>query len=175
MILFSMWLQPGLWQDWVSGLPHHVEAGLQPRHIGVVCCQAQTKDGQYISSSYPQPLPDLLLVQRPISCPMCVPCSRPGPFYEWVNPHLWLRGSFCLCRLDWLLCFLAFLGFACAYKHIKKFFLYVLREREVLACTLSNIWILLTIESYEFLRRGLNTWGSVKTDSPPPLFKFSGR
>lgn len=176
MILFSLWLQPGLWQDWVSGFPHP-EVGLQPRHMGEVCCQAQTKGGHILivltpSLSWMTPAG----TETHLLPYACAGLQTWSLLWICANPHLQLWGSFWLCHLQWLLCFLSFLFFfACAYKYILKIFIRVEEKREVVACASSNIWILLTIQSYAFLRRGQNTWSSVKTDSPPHLFKLSER
>lgn len=157
MILFSLWLQPGLWQDWVSGFPH-LEVGLQPRHMGVVCCQAQTKGGHILivltpSLSWMTPAGTETHL-LPYVCAVLQTCSL---LWIWGNPHSQLWGSFCLCHLKWLLCFLSFLLFffyVLINTFLKSFFYTCWGEREVITCASSNIWILLTIQSYEFLRRG---------------------
>lgn len=132
MILFSLWLQPGLWQDWVSGFPH-LEVGLQPRHMGVVCCQAQTKGGHILivltpSLSWMTPAGTETHL-LPYVCAVLQTCSL---LWIWGNPHSQLWGSFCLCHLKWLLCFLSFLFFffhVLINTFLKSFFLYVLRRK----------------------------------------------
>lgn len=125
--MISLWLQPGRWQGWEFGLPHHVAAGLRPRHMGAFCYQAQRRVGNVVLTPRPRPPPTPAGTETPSpSLSVClsldlVPCRNMG------QPTLIAVGFLLPLSFGVTALFLVFSYFcACAHKYIFKYFLYVL-------------------------------------------------
>lgn len=115
--------------------------GSSLRHMGVVCCQAQTKGGHILIVVTPSLSRMTPAGYRDPSAAPCVPCPDLVPVGKYGATHSQLWGSFCLCHLKWLLCFLSFLFFfSCAYKYILQCCVFLIRveEKGVIACAVST-------------------------------------
>lgn len=125
----------------------------QPRH-GVAAARPRQVRA-YINSCDPQPLPDDACWYRDPSAALCVPCLDLVPVMNMGQPTLTIVRFLLALSFKVTALFLVFsvFFFSCAYKYIlrKGFLIRVEGERGVIACALSNIWILLTIQGYEFL------------------------